>query len=671
MATTGVSDLAGSVLAERYRLVAPIGTGASGRVYLADDTRLMRRVAVKVLHAALADDAGFLRRFRAEAQVAGSLQHPHIVTVHDWGEDSVPFMVLEYLAGGSLRAMLDEGNRLSPAQAARVGRDVASALDYAHTRGLVHRDIKPANLLFDEHGIVRVADFGLARALAEASWTEPSGAVLGTARYASPEQALGVPLDARSDLYSLALVLVEAVAGRLPFVADTTLGTLTARTQRSLLAPSELGPLGPVVERAGRLEPDERYPDAATMAEALADAVESLPRAAPLVLAGAHDRGDTDPTQARTAIAAERAAAAAAAGVAAGAAGAAAGPVVFDQDAQLDGAPAAARAEPVASDGGSAAPPPDAEHGRTLGRRLVGPVVALVVIAIAVAVAVSLTGASLGDPEVSVPGVVGRTADQAEALATRAGFDLRIDEEVSSDDPAGLVLSQRPASGRWLQEGGDLVVVVSKGPAPVKVPDVTAKPADEAAAALGAAGLLSERATDFDEEVDEGLVIRQDPAAGQELARESTVTITVSEGPAPREIPDLGGLSYEQAAARLADLGLDAQRTVAFSDTVPTGEVIGSDPAPGASVPRGADVTVVVSRGPQTVAVPNVVRQPVERASAALEAAGLQVRVERFAPGRPVASQSPAAGTKVRRGTTVTLTLGAAAPTPTTAAAGG
>ena len=175
MRTSGVADLTGRVLAGRYRLVAPLGTGASGRVYAAWDVRLQRKVAVKVLHAALADDAGFLRRFGAEAQMAASLHHPNVVGVYDWGEDETPFMVLELLEGGSLRSILDRGDRLSPAQAAAVGRQIAAGLDYAHVRGLVHRDVKPANLLFDEHGTARVADFGLARALAEASWTEPAG----------------------------------------------------------------------------------------------------------------------------------------------------------------------------------------------------------------------------------------------------------------------------------------------------------------------------------------------------------------------------------------------------------------------------------------------------------------------------------------------------------------
>src|ERR671918_1239967 len=221
MALTGLTDLVGRVLADRYRLLAPIGAGASGRVYVATDGRLRRRVAVKVLQAALADDAGFLRRFRAEAQLAASLHHPNIMAVYDWGEDQVPFMVLELLAGGSLRGMLDEGIHLTPAQAALVGWHVTDALSYAHSRGLVHRDIKPANLLFDEHGAIRVADFGLARALADATPTLPSEAVFGTLRYASPEQARADALDGRTDLYSLALVLVEAVTGVVPLPPES------------------------------------------------------------------------------------------------------------------------------------------------------------------------------------------------------------------------------------------------------------------------------------------------------------------------------------------------------------------------------------------------------------------------------------------------------------------
>ena len=206
----------GRVLGGRYRLVAPIGMGASAQVFLADDVRLRRRVAVKMLHDALAGDAEFLRRFAAEARAAAALNHPNVMAVYDWGDDEVAFIVTEYLSGGSLRALLDAGHLLTPSQALTVGLDAARALDYAHRRGFVHRDIKPANLLFGDDQRLRIADFGLARALAEAAWTEPQGAVLGTARYASPEQAKGETLTGKADVYSLAVSLFVPLSPRTP-----------------------------------------------------------------------------------------------------------------------------------------------------------------------------------------------------------------------------------------------------------------------------------------------------------------------------------------------------------------------------------------------------------------------------------------------------------------------
>ena len=204
MAPAPVSELAGRVLADRYRLTALVGAGASAQVYVADDVQLRRRVAVKVLHPALAHDPMFLRRFQAEAQAAAALNHPNLVAVYDWGQEDLPFLVSEYLEGGTLRTVLhgEQGERLlSVSQALVVGLEAARGLHYAHSRGFVHRDVKPANLLFGDDRRLRIADFGLARALAEAAWTEPEGVVLGTARYVSPEQAAGGTLDGRSDVY--------------------------------------------------------------------------------------------------------------------------------------------------------------------------------------------------------------------------------------------------------------------------------------------------------------------------------------------------------------------------------------------------------------------------------------------------------------------------------------
>src|SRR5688500_3297160 len=252
MVTTGTA-VAGRVLGGRYAVGPALGVGASATVHEAIDTTLGRRVAVKVLHAALAADEGFLARFRAEARAAAALSHPNILRVYDWGEGpEQPWLVSELMTGGSLRDMLDRGHLLTVAQARRLGSEAASALDHAHRRGLVHRDIKPANLLFDEDGRVVIADFGLARALAEAAVTEPSGALLGTARYASPEQARGLSVDGRADVYALALVLSEAVTGKVPFSADTTIATLMARVGNALPPPVEMGPLTPALARAGR-----------------------------------------------------------------------------------------------------------------------------------------------------------------------------------------------------------------------------------------------------------------------------------------------------------------------------------------------------------------------------------------------------------------------------------
>jgi serine/threonine-protein kinase len=301
---SSVVEQVGRVIGGRYRLLAVVGAGASAQVFAADDTRLSRRVAVKLLHPALAGDATFLRKFQAEARLAASLNHRNVLHVYDWGdEDGVPYLVLEYLGGGSLRSLLDSGYLLTPQQAAAVGAEAANGLAYAHRRGLVHRDIKPANLLFDDDGRLLVADFGLARALAEAAITEPLGAVMGTARYASPEQVEGRPVDDRTDVYSLALTLYESVTGRVPFVADTTVSTLMARVGAVLPPARELGPLAPVLAQAAISEPLARL-DAGALAYELELLALELDSPGPLPLVRAYvalptfSRGlDRDPTE--------------------------------------------------------------------------------------------------------------------------------------------------------------------------------------------------------------------------------------------------------------------------------------------------------------------------------------------------------------------------------------
>jgi len=613
MAFVGGGDLVGRVLAGRYRLLTPIGTGGSGRVFLADDVTLKRRVAVKVLHPALADDPGFLRRFQNEARLAAALHHPNVMAVHDWGEDGgVPFMVMEALTGGSLRGILDAGGRLTPAQAAHVGAQVASALEYAHGRGFVHRDIKPANLLFDEHGIVRVADFGLARALAEASWTEPSGSVLGTARYASPEQASGVALDGRADLYALALCLVEAVTGVLPFASDTALGTLAARTLTPIEAPGDLGPLAAVVERAGQVHPEDRYPDAATMRGAIEDAGRRLPPPGPLGLAGLDASiADPNPTQ----IPATR-------------------PVLFDQEA--DAAPAPRPA------------PAPRRRFRISASMVVGAAIAAALIG-----GVALIGIPNLGAQVTVPNTVGGTVASARDAIARAGLLVREDERFS-DDPAGTVVAQDPAPGHEVREGGEVELVVSRGAAPIAIPVEAGESLADAQAALTEAGFTVEVQRRYDEERPRDTVITTRPAG--RAPRYSTVTLVVSDGRRPIPIPDVAGQSYDAAVAEITNAGFAPVRGDAFSDTVPSGTVIGTDPKGDGTAQPGAQVRIIVSRGPDVVTVPAVRGLSLDAASAALQAAGLNSAVSgAYRPGATVRATDPPAGTTVKRNATVTL----------------
>jgi serine/threonine-protein kinase len=619
MPHSAVADLVGRVLAGRYRLLGSIGAGASGRVYIADDVRLRRRVAVKVLHAGLSDDAAFIRRFRTEAQLAASLHHANVMAVYDWGDDEgIPFMVLELLVGGSLRGMLDAGVRLSPAQAAHVGRQVAAGLEYAHSRGLVHRDVKPANLLFDEHGIVRVADFGLARALAEASWTEPAGAVLGTARYAAPEQGSAPRLDGRADLYALGLVLVESVTGSVPLVAETPLGTLALRTKEPITAPPQLGALGPVIERAGQPEPDDRYPDAPTMGAALEDAVSSLPPPGPLTLAGLGQTVD-DPHP--TAIVTGR------------------DDFIFDQDADRRPAPVATSPRRL-----------DDDRPRSIGPLILG-----IVLVLAMAGAVFALTRPASGGTVTVPNLEGMTEDAAQNLANRSGLLVAFDSR-TADDPKGMIYRQNPRPGYFLNRGGTVKLTVSKGPKPIPLPAVVGKHFNDAETILKDALFAVEFQRATNEDLPRDAVTATIPAG--KAPPDSKVTLIVSDGPAPRTVPNVARKTYDEAATAIQTERLVPVRAEAYSDTVPAGQVIRTEPAAGQKAPRDSSVRVVVSKGTDVVLVPDLTRKTIDEASLTAQQVGLSVTVAGpYSPGRKVRLQNPPPGRPIRRGAVVTISF--------------
>ena len=539
-------------------------------------------------------------------------------------------MVLELLQGGSLRALIDDGGRLSPAQATHLGRQVAQALHYAHTRGVIHRDVKSANLLFDEHGIVRVADFGLARALAEASWTEPDGGLMGTARYAAPEQATSGTVDGRADCYSLAVVLIESITGRVPNVGDNAVATIVGRGTQPLVVPDGLGRLGDVLERAGQPDPNRRFPDAAAFASALSAAARELPPPAPLVLPGLGDAlDDPEPTR----IAAARAVTEALDDTAS--------PAVFDQDA-VEVMPPMAVARRVK---------PPGSH------RLVPVVVAAVLVLALVAVgAIIASAAGGGGATVPTPNLVGMVAEDAIAAAAAKGLTVDL-QRVDADDVVGVVMSQRPAAGAFISDGGKVRLVVSRGPPPVPVPQVDGLVAADAQAQLEQAGFVVTVRQDFDDLVPFGSVIGTDPPKGSSAPRESEIVLIVSKGPTPVQVPDVSGKTYDDAAAALSAVGFKPARADVFDDKIDVGKVVGTDPAGGQSAPKGSTITINVSKGPELVAVPSVVGLTVEAASLKLQQAGLVPDVENYAPGKTVRAVSPKEGTQVKKGSKVSLIL--------------
>jgi beta-lactam-binding protein with PASTA domain/tRNA A-37 threonylcarbamoyl transferase component Bud32 len=652
MATPRIADSVGRVLGDRYRLLRPLGTGASAHVYVAEDVSLRRRVAIKVLHPALAGDEAFLRRFRAEAQVVAALRHPNILRVYDWGDDGgAPYLVMELLEGGNLRSLLDRGHLLSPAQAAAVGADAAKALDYAHRRGLVHRDIKPANLIFDDEGRLTVADFGLARALAEATWTEPAGAVVGTARYAAPEQARGESLDSRADVYSLALVLIEATTGRVPFAADTTIGTLMGRLGRDVEAPEELGPLGPALAAAGTADPGRRL-DAAGLARNLDTVAAKLPPPAPLPLAAPLITGATEADDAPTEYPGRT--------------------KLFDVAALEDDQPRRpAAASPAAiglspgqlgPDRGDEAEPVGGRRGSGRGRRIrIAALLLVLLLVIGGAAAGALVATGALTPTHPVPELVNQSEQAAGAALARLHFKLVVYGRSYSSFPAGTVLAQRPARGR-LKEGATVSVLLSQGPQPVAVPtNLAGLHQADAAAVLQALGLKVGRVTNATSmTVLAGDVISSNPSSGTLLPGQS-VDLVVSTGKPTVAVPAITGpsaASLSAAQSALQAVGLTAVENDQFSDTVPKGQVIGTQPPGGTTLTVGSQVTVVVSKGPDLVAVPQVQGDSVPQATQILNSAGFAVTVTNASSNATVKGTNPAAGTMVPRGSNVTLITG-------------
>lgn len=599
-------------------------------VYLAEDQELGRRVAVKILHGRYANDEQFVERFRREATNAAGLSHPNIVSIYDRGETNGSYyIVMEYVEGKTLKELIRTRGRCPIPVAIAYTRQILSALRYAHRHGVIHRDIKPHNVIVDPEGQLKVTDFGIARA--GASQMTEEGAIIGTAQYLSPEQARGAPVDQTSDLYSCGVVLYELLTGEVPFTGETPVEIAMKHLSETPRPPSELRPDVPhdldlVVLRALAKEAGDRYQSAAAM-DADLEAVARGRRVPP------------DTAEAATlALGGER---------------------VLDAPT----GPTQVVRPPTA-----AGPPSYEPVGR---RRPLWPWLLSVGALLALAAGgwyLWSSGAVGGPSEVAVPYVVALREAQAVDAITREGLVPRVRRVPNSDVEEGVVFDQDPDPGVRVAEGSIVVIDVSSGRPEVSVPSVVGKRVAEAVAELGRVGLVAQVVEVFSER-EEGTVTAQQPTPGTVVVEGTSIRLNVSKGERPVVVPSVVNLPYDQAAAELRRAGFVPER-VDVASGVTAGVVISQDPAGGTESSRGVTVTLQVSTGPQTIAVPDVTALAVELARATLLDGGFRVRVvleETLDPLSDgiVLSQNPLAGAQAKPRSIVTLVVGRYVPLPT------
>ncbi|WP_240645818.1 Stk1 family PASTA domain-containing Ser/Thr kinase [Georgenia sp. SYP-B2076] len=644
METTALDPMIGRMVDDRYEVTARIARGGMATVYRAVDRRLERTVAVKVMHPHLAESADFVARFRREARAAARLSHPGIVAVHDQGiAGEASYLTMELVDGPNLRTLLRERGSLPLGEALDIVDRVLDALASAHRAGVVHRDIKPENVLIAPGGRPKLADFGLARAVSETT-AATTGTVLGTVAYLAPEIVTDGRADPRSDVYAVGVLLYELITGSQPFVGEAPIQVAFLHVNSSVPAPSVRVPWLPVevdelVAALAARDPDERPWDAGAARALLRRTVAALDAA---TLAR---RADVAPPVAES-------------GTEQGAGPGAASPADADatRATEVRHGTVALPIGAIQRDLTAAAP---AAPGRRWWPRAL---VALLVLAV-VAGAGTLWWFQVGPGgAVAVPALVGRSEDDAVAALREAELVPQVSRTNDDTVPEGAVIAVDPAAGTQVRKGDEVAVSVSLGILMLDVPDVAGAGLDAAKAALTGHGLpLGDVKEEFHDTVPAGTVLATAPAAGEVVPHTTPVALVVSAGRQPVDLPDVVGRSREDAVAALSAAGLGTGAvTEEFSDTVAKGTVIAQAPAVGsAQVFKGDAVALVVSRGPDLVAVPDVVGSQVAPARQALEAAGFRVEVDEVLGGffGTVRAQDQAAGAMLPRGTVVTLTV--------------
>ena len=634
--------LIGLLVDERYRVTRRLARGGMATVYVAQDERLDRPVALKVMHPHLADSAAFVERFRREARSAARIVHPGVVSVFDQGiVTGQGFLVMELIDGTNLRQLLRAQGAFTIPQALRYTTDTLEALRAAHRVGVIHRDIKPENILVPTDGPAKVTDFGLARAASEVSMSS-TGNMLGTVAYIAPEIATTAEADARSDIYSVGIMLYEMLTGAVPWAGESPLQIASHHVSDNVPSPSAAQPWIPreiddLVAALTARESANRPADAS-------DAIDLVARAAATIPSDlANRRADVAPEERQRALETS-------------ALNTEIMPAQFTRPLP---APASSSVALVHTSGATqvaaAASPPKKSA------RAAAWIVLVVLLLVVAGVGGHWWWTEYGPGSyLTMPETTGRTLTDVQADLDALGLHTQVEEEFSDDVDTGSVTRSDPEGGSSVHKRAEVQLYVSKGVDMKTVPELTGKSQDEAQRSLIEVGLTVGAITDaYSEDVPQGQVISQSVAAGTSLAHDSAVDIVLSKGRQPLTVPTLSGLSASAAKSAIEDLGLVAAPTDAYSDTVAEGQVISQQTREGSTLHRGDSVAYTVSKGPEKVAIPDVVGLQREEARSRLESAGFTVKEEAVLGGffGTVRSSDPAAGTMTKKGSTVTITI--------------
>ncbi|WP_457949496.1 Stk1 family PASTA domain-containing Ser/Thr kinase [Pseudarthrobacter sp. alpha12b] len=692
-----VSDpVVGTLVDNRYAVISRLARGGMSTVYLAVDQRLDREVALKVLHPHLAADENFLGRLGREAKAAARLSHPHVVGVLDQGNHGhTAYLVMEYIKGHTLRDVLRDRGALPPRLALALIDPVVEGLGAAHAAGFIHRDVKPENVLIADDGRIKIGDFGLARAVTSSTST---GALIGTVAYISPELVLGKPADARSDVYSVGIMLYEMLTGRQPFEGEVPIQVAYQHVNGTVGPPSDLvprlaGEVDELVQWCTANDPENRPVDGNSLLQELRHIRTNLTDAEldlqPPAAAAAVSRHQTEvlgrASNPTTLMPPSRPATPAYPP----------GQYPTAQERAAEGAPTAHAAhhqrpgltvpDDDDADSGWSPPPPrlgkraqrkaDRESEKQRAAAAATPVRTLrggnprrrglVWVVILILAALLATGAGwffgMGPgAAAAVPAVANKTVAQAQQLLDRVGFRSTTSDVFDDDVPTGLVVGSEPGAGTEIRKFQPVSLLVSKGPQLFPLPKLTGASLDAAKTALNAAEMALGTVTEkFDDEAAAGSVLSQDPAAGTPARHGTPVGIVVSKGPQPLPVPSVVGKAEDDAVAAIEAAGLTAEVAPdqVFDRNVPEGAVVSQSPANG-TLTRDATVTLTISKGPRMVAVPSYIGKQASEARKALEALGFQVRVNNILGGffGTVRDQSPV-NREVPEGSVITITV--------------